>query len=90
MKYTEKIHSAVLTAIKAMKQLDAEKAEAQKTFAGDRLNTEMENIFKQREQIRMDTLATIESARSSYAAAVEKATELDGSMLHPDAQILKS
>ena len=90
MKYTEKVHSTVMNAVKEMQKLDKLKADAQKNFAGDRLKTELETIFKQREQVRQDAQATVEACRAAYKAAVEKGTELDGSMLTDDAKILSS
>lgn len=90
MKFTEKVHSTVMNAVKEMQRLDKLKEDAQKNFAGDRLTTELETIFRQYEQVRLNALEVIEHCRSAYKTTVEKGTELDGSMLTDDAKILSS
>ena len=93
MKYTEKVMNTVNGAVAkfgavSTKTEDVEKQYLENRITGSVYSEKKEELRREREAVYFDALQQIEATKAAYSSAVERATELSGSMLHEDAALL--
>ena len=93
MKYTEKVMDTVKDAVVKFgavseKAADVEKQYLENRITGSVYSEKKDELRREREAVYFDALQQIEETKAAYSSAVERATELSGSMLHEDAALL--
>ena len=94
MKYTEKVMNIVKSAQSRMDQIAGQIEELTNRYKAEQIagvdyQAQKVEMEKQRESVRLDAAQKLQETGKAYALAVEKGSEIDGTMLHDDAKLLQ-
>lgn len=94
MKYTARIMNIVNDALSKMEQITGQVEELTSRYkaeqiAGADYQAQKAEMEKQRETVRMEASQKLQEIGKKYGLAVEKGSEIDGTMLHDDAKLLQ-
>lgn len=94
MNFQEKVMNTVKTALAQLERLDAEEDAARRKWSNEEIGGKaysalLSDIQSRRDGIRTAACTELRDVQAEHKESVEKATELDASMIDPDAELLR-